>query len=211
MYTERLSGAKLHQERTDGQWSHELQLPSPHCNRAMEDLMNRIRTGLEYAFSNRTDVTSGLLDDIAQDAVIRVVDRLDSFRGESRFLTWANKVAVRAALTELRRRRWRDVSLDALEHADDMLVSMMKPPETAAVQGELMGILRDTIRTELTEKQRSALIAVGFRGMPLEEVARRLDMNRNSLYKLMHDARKRLKKALLDRGLSAREIIDAFD
>ena len=173
--------------------------------------MNRIRTSLGYAFSNRPDVTSGLLDDIAQDAVVRVVDRLDSFRGESQFLTWANKIAVRAALTELRRRRWKDISLDELEHPDDMLVSMMKQPEKAAVQNELMGIIRDTIRTELTEKQRRALIAVGFRGMPLEEVARRLDTNRNSLYKLMHDARKRLKKALLHKGLSAREIIDAFD
>ncbi len=201
----------MREARTNGQWSHDLRMPSPHCNNAMEDLRSRIRTGIELAFANRPEVTSALLDDVAQDAIVRIVDRLDSFRGESRFLTWANKIAVRVALTELRRRAWSNVSLDEFGHPDDMLVSMMKPPEKTAIQNELMKIVSDTIRDELTAKQRQALVAVGFRGMPLEEVARRLDTNRNSLYKLIHDARKRLRQALLARGLSAQEIIDAFE
>lgn len=54
------------------------------------------------------------MEDFAQEAAIRVLSRLDGFRGDSRFTTWAVAVAVRVAFTELRRARWRDVSLDAL-------------------------------------------------------------------------------------------------
>lgn len=67
------------------------------------------------------------------------------------------------------------------------------------------------IDEELTERQREALIAVMFEGMPLEETARRMKTNRNALYKLLHDARRKLKKRIEAEGLSVREVLDALD
>ncbi len=58
--------------------------------------------------------TEGDLEDLVQDGMLKVLQELPSYRGEARFTTWAQKVCVRVALTELRRRRWRDVSLDDL-------------------------------------------------------------------------------------------------
>ena len=78
------------------------------------------------------------------------------------------------------------------------------------MQGSFLEALSRLIETELTEKQHQALIAVQIRGMPLEEVARRMGTNRNALYKLMHDARQRLKSKMEDEGFSPQEVLAAF-
>jgi RNA polymerase sigma-70 factor (ECF subfamily) len=67
------------------------------------------------------------------------------------------------------------------------------------------------VRQALTEKQRTALMAVALRGMPLEEVARRMGTERNTLYKLLHDARLKLKKQLEKEGLSPAEVMATFE
>jgi len=58
---------------------------------------------------------------------------------------------------------------------------------------------RPNVREELTERQRQALVAVRIQGMPLAEVARCMNTNRHALYKLLHDARQRLKRGMMDR------------
>ncbi|NIO40083.1 MAG: sigma-70 family RNA polymerase sigma factor, partial [Burkholderiales bacterium] len=130
---------------------------------------------------------------------------------------WAQKIAVRVALTELRRKRWHDTSLDEMMTGD--LGSEIVPrfmadptagPEKQAMQMALLKQLELVIAEELTERQRRALIAVYLHGMPLEETARRMGTNRNALYKLLHDARRRLKDRMLARGISAQEMIAFF-
>jgi len=74
----------------------------------------------------------------------------------------------------------------------------------------LLSTLRRIIATELTDRQRQALVAARFHGMPLEEVARRMGTNRNALYKLLHDARQRLKKRMMAEGLSPQAVLAAF-
>jgi RNA polymerase sigma-70 factor (ECF subfamily) len=74
-----------------------------------------------------------------------------------------------------------------------------------------MAVMRRVINEELTDRQRDALVAVKVKGMPLEEVARRMDSNRNAMYKLLHDARQRLKEKLLAEGISPEEILAAFE
>jgi RNA polymerase sigma-70 factor (ECF subfamily) len=91
-----------------------------------------------------------------------------------------------------------------------MLVDTTAGPDQQAVQRQFLTILRRLIATELTDKQRQALVAVRIHGMPLEEVARRMGSNRNAMYKLLHDARQRLKSKLEDEGLTAEEILAAF-
>lgn len=197
-------------ERTNQEWVAELRFAPPQCNEAMESLRARLLAGLTHAFSARPGVDRSLLEDLAQDSLLRVLDYLDSFRGESRFLTWAHTIAVRVALTELRRRKWRDVSLESYEAPENMFESRMGSPEEEAVQKDLLTTLDRVMRADLTEKQCLAMLAVRFNGMPLEEAARRMGTNRSALYKLLHDARRRLKRALLERGLTVREIMEAF-
>ena len=201
-------------ERTNAAWLAELQ--GPERDEALADLRAFLVRGLGFALSNRSDVDDQILEDFAQDALLKILKALDSFRGESRFTTWAQKIAVNVAFTELRRLRWQDTSLDqlteglSLDFVPDMLVDRAAGPDQQAAQSIFFETLQRLIATELTDRQRQALVAVRIQGMPLEEVARRMGTNRNALYKLLHDARQRLKKKMGEEGLSAEDVLAAF-
>ena len=201
-------------ERTNEEWLAALR--GPEQAEALADLRALLVRGLRYALANRSDVDEQIREDFAQDALLKILNALDTFRGESRFTTWAQKIAVNVAFTELRRRRWQDTSLEAitegmsLDFVPDMLIDRSAGPDQQAVQSAFLETLRRLIATELTDKQRQALIAIRIQGMPLEEVARRMGTNRNALYKLLHDARQRLKKKLEEEGLSAQDVMAAF-
>jgi len=206
-------------ERSNEQWIAALSQPgTDEYDVALDDLRAILVRGLGYALSDRSNVRDTDLADFAQDAILKILKGLHTFRGESRFTTWAHKIAVRVAFTELRRRRWRDVSLDEMTEskegdADFIPESLADPsigPEQEAMQRAILDTLRRLIREELTDKQRQAMQAV-LKGMPLGEVARRMDTNRNALYKLLHDARQRLQKRMLDEGLSAQDVMSAFE
>jgi RNA polymerase sigma-70 factor (ECF subfamily) len=147
---------------------------------------------------------------------MRVLDYLDTFEGRSQFTTWAHKIAVRAALTELRRVRWREVPLPEMSMDDDMDASYRETPDTKASpeeqlsRTEMMSRVNQIIMEELTEKQRKALMAI-MEGFPLEEAAQRMGTNRNALYKMLHDARLRLKKRLEKEGLTPQEVLSVFE
>jgi RNA polymerase sigma-70 factor (ECF subfamily) len=83
-------------------------------------------------------------------------------------------------------------------------------PQRRALQGEMLSALRDAIETQLTPRQRHALTAIVFEGVPLDELARHWRSNRNALYKLLHDARRKLKTHLRTRGFDPQEMLDAF-
>ena len=156
------------------------------------------------------------MDDFVQDSILRILDKMDTFRGESRFTTWAQKVAVRVAFTEMRRQRWKDISLEDLLPEDSgdftpLVLSDPSPdPEKRASQSQLLEMIDKMMSEELTDRQRTALLAVVHGGMPLEEVARRMDTNRNALYKLLHDARKQMRARMLEKGLTAEEVLAVF-
>ena len=128
-------------------------------------------------------------------------------------MTWATAIAIRVAMSELRRRRWKDVSLDvAIADADFVPEYAVDEGVSADVQWERQAILdkmHKVIQCELTEKQRAALLAE-LKGMPQDEIARHLGSNRNAVYKLTHDARKRLKRNLERAGYDADAIHAAF-
>jgi RNA polymerase sigma-70 factor (ECF subfamily) len=208
-------------KRTNEEWVADLQAGGVRQAQALEDLRAIILRGLPYAIAGRLDPNSpeaiALTEEIAQETLMRVLEYLDSFEGRSQFTTWAHKIAVRAALTELRRVRWREVPLPEMTMDDDMDTSYRElpdhqaSPEDQVDQKEMMKRVNRIIMEELTDKQRKALMAVAMQGFPLEEAARRLGMNRNALYKLMHDARLRLKKRLEREGLSPQEVLSVFE
>jgi RNA polymerase sigma-70 factor (ECF subfamily) len=203
-------------ERSNKEWTTDLGQPGPQRDEALHDLRALLVRGLGFALAKYRNVREADLEDFAQEALLKILAALDSFRGESRFTTWAQKIAVRVALTELRRRRWRDVSLDEVTSfpEGDFLPKMWVDPsaqtERQAIQRDILSTMRRVIAEELTEKQRQALVAVRIHDMPLAEVARRMGTNRNALYKLLHDARKKLKKQMLAKGLSPEDILAAF-
>jgi RNA polymerase sigma-70 factor, ECF subfamily len=201
------------QERTNEQWLAELRGPNP--DEALADLYELLVRGLRAALGGRADGVDANIGDFAQEALIKIGSNLDSFRGESRFITWAKKIAINVALTELKRRRWRDVSLqDMLERRTATGRGLADPqltPEQVAFQNMVLAKLRRIIDEELTDRQREAVVAVILEGMPIAEVARRTGTNQNALYKLLHDARKKLKLRMEAAGLSPQEVLAAFD
>ena len=202
-------------DRANEEWLAALR--GPERDSALTDLRAYLVRGLRYALAGRSGVDEATLEDFVQDALLKILNALDSFRGESRFTTWAQKIAVNVAFTEMRRRRWQDISLDNLGASEDTdfipdtLADPSAGPEKHTLQHTMLDTLNRLIATELTVRQRQALVAARIQGMPLKEVARRMDTNRNALYKLLHDARQRLKKQLLAEGLSAQDVLAAFN
>ena len=147
----------------------------------------------------------GDLDDVAQqaasDALIAVLQKLDTFRGESRFTTWAYKFAIYEAAVKLRRLAWQGHELpalpDELPPADPAL-----GPESSSEQREFLDALGRGIREALSDHQREVLLALAVNGVPIDVLAERVGSNRNALYKTLHDARKKLRAYLESGGFS---------
>lgn len=202
-------------ERTNDEWLKLLQEPIQQT--ALAELRQILLSGLRYALSINGKLRDDDLEDFVQEALLRVLAALDTFRGDGRFTTWAQKIAVHVAFTELRRKRWRDVSLDELTASSgtaafipSFLADCAAGPERKAAQRAALEHLERLITDELTTRQRRALLAVAIHGMPLEEVARRMGTNRNALYKLLHDARQRLKNRMVLEGVSPQDVLDPF-
>jgi RNA polymerase sigma-70 factor, ECF subfamily len=199
-------------ERTNDQWLAALQ--GPRKEEALADLRVVLMRGLRAALRGRTAGVESSIEDFVQEALIRILDNLHSFRGESRFTTWAQKICVRTAFAETRRRRWSDVSLEEaiLRHGESKStpVDSLANPEQAATRGIILAEFRRFIDEELTDRQRRALLAA-LGGMPLEAVADRMGTNRNALYKLLHDARKRLKRRMVAENLLPQDVLGAFE
>src|ERR671910_1135766 len=185
-------------ERRNEQWLMELR--GPNSGEALADLYDLLVRGLRAALGGYGGGVEANAEDFAQEALIKITGTLDSFRGESRFTTWAQKIAMNVALTELRRRRWRDVSLQDLfarrEGADRGPADTQLTPEELALQSTVLQELRRMVEEELTDRQREAVVAVLLEEMPISEAARRMGTNQNALYKLLHDARKKLKRRM---------------
>jgi RNA polymerase sigma-70 factor (ECF subfamily) len=145
-------------------------------------------------------------DDLAQqsadDAVVAVLGKLDTFRGDSRFTTWAYKFALLEAAVKLRRRAWqgREVCLEPAGWA--LLPHRAASPQAALETSELLSCVREAIEHDLSPHQREVLVAVAIDGVPIDVLAERLTTTRGALYKTIHDARAKLRAALGARGLA---------
>ena len=201
-------------ERSNQEWLDKLQ--GPDRNEAIEELRLVLVRGLRYGLRSTLGKKGAIeqVEDFVQDALLRIIDNLDSFRGESRFTTWAQKIAMRVAFSELRRKRWENVSLDQMLAPENrggaavpQIPDTAPTPEDAASSHLTVELITDIIDNDLTELQRKALQTIIVQGIPMEEVARKLNTNRNALYKLLHDARKKVKAELAKRGLDPDEIL----
>jgi RNA polymerase sigma-70 factor, ECF subfamily len=146
----------------------------------------------------------GDLDDLAHqsadDALVALLAKLDDYRGESRFTTWAYKFALLEAAVKLRRRAWqgREVPIEP-EHWS-VIPTGESSPAGSTEQGELLGRLQEAIESELSPHQREVLVATTLNGVPIDVLAERLNTTRGALYKTIHDARKKLRAHLVRAG-----------
>ncbi len=136
----------------------------------------------------------------ADDATVAVLSRLDDFRGESRFTTWAYKFAFLDATAKLRQRAWRGREIPT-EPESWTLFAGNADAEQPAELAELLEAIGAGISEVLTERQRGVLVAVAINGVAIEVVAERLETTRGAIYKTLHDARSKLRAYLAERGL----------
>jgi RNA polymerase sigma-70 factor (ECF subfamily) len=142
-----------------------------------------------------------LAADAAHDALMKVLAKLDTFRGESRFTTWVYKFALLEAATKVRRRTWREreVALDADTWTS--LPGLDAGPASSAETSELLAAVRRGIREELTPHQRLVLVSATIEGVPIDVLAERMGSTRGVVYKTLHDARRKLRQCLAEQGL----------
>ena len=209
--------------RTNEQWIADLTGETEQQAAALADLRRRSKNSIFYYLRQERSDLRGYSDqelermaeDLAQDATLRIIDNLDHFRGESKFTTWANRIAIRLAISDLRRARYRDFSLDDLTDDGEFSLSgnagQTPPnPEVAVERAEVLARINRALEEALTERQYKALVAVALRGVPMDIVAEQMDSNRNALYKLLHDARRKLRVHLESQGLTLEYMMELF-
>ncbi len=210
--------------RTNQEWLQELGAGDRRQIAAIEELRAILLRAATYTFQRNlgdlahfsTDEIAQLAEDCAQEALIAILKHLSEFRGESKFTTWAYKFAINISLTMARRERWKGVSLDELMDqpvAEDWYLKddrAQSDPEMATTRRDIWEIITGIIRDELTEKQGSVLKLIIFDEVPMDVVVQRLNSDRNAVYKLLHDARRKLKLGLQSHGFGVGEVIDLF-
>jgi len=211
-------------QRSNPEWLSQLRADgTPEQAEAIEDLRLYLLRAVLYFFSqNPGDLRSlarpeleQVAQDLAQDALLTILKNLDEFRGESKFTTWAYRFAINMSLVEARRQRWKNVSLDKIlenpEIPDMQFEDKESPdPDRSAQQREIWETVREVIQNDLTARQRAILTAVVFDDVPVDVVTKEYRMNRNAVYKMVHDARAKLKRRLEDRGFDVGEILNLF-
>jgi RNA polymerase sigma-70 factor, ECF subfamily len=146
------------------------------------------------------------LDDLAMqaadDALMAIMSKLHTFRGDSRFTTWAYKFALLEAAVKVRRRAWQGREVPLEEDGWARLPDRRSSPAADAEAAELLDAVRVAIAESLTAHQRAVLVAITLNDVPIDVLAERLGSSRGALYKTLHDARRKLRARLAADGLA---------
>ncbi len=124
-----------------------------------------------------------------------VLRKLPTYRGASRFTTWAAKFAILEAAVKARRRAWHDRELTLEPEAWERFGAAGSASQ-GLEQTEQLEAIRDGIRTALTPHQREILVAAALNEVPIDVLAQRLGTTRGAIYKTLHDARRNLRAHL---------------
>ncbi len=191
------------------EWLRALRAEGPERDDAVARLHTLLLKAARFEVARRRPTLQhvrGDLDEIAveaaADALLGVLRRLDDFRGASRFTTWAYKFALYEAAVKVRKRAWqgREVLLEA--EGWEPFADSGLGPDAEVEQRELLETVREGVHSVLTPHQRQVLIALAVNGVPIDVLAERLGSTRGALYKTLHDARRRLRGHLGERGLA---------
>jgi RNA polymerase sigma-70 factor (ECF subfamily) len=202
-------GGSAASDAAEPSWADELQPQSPHRDDAVRRLHALLLRAARAELSRRAPrvgIAGPEVDDLAHqaadDAVVSILRRLAEFRGESRFTTWAYKFAILEVSSKLGRHFWAtrpDVVLDA-DQWERLPTRFGVTPESAAEGADLFAAVRDVVETKLTSRQRDIFVALVLDGIPLDALALKLRTDRNAIYKVMFDARRKIRAALATNG-----------
>ena len=189
-------------------WVERLETHSSVRDEAIAELRVYLIRGLSGSLTHRYggDV---LVEDVVQVALLKILASLDTFQSRSRFTTWALAIATRIGISELRRRCYRDISLNQVsegEHFQIDIVDSASSLEDQDSRQRVLHLLQQLINESLSDKQRIAIRGV-LAGLPIEEIASRLQSNRNATYKLVHDAKLRIRRGFEASGMTADDIL----
>jgi RNA polymerase sigma-70 factor (ECF subfamily) len=202
--------AELVLDRESREWLASLRSEGARRDEALARLHTLLLRAARYEVARRRPTLPHLrgdeLDDIAteaaDDALMSVLRRLDDFRGASRFTTWVYKFALYEAAVKLRKRAWQGREVPVEPESWSVFASTALEPAAEAEQSELLTTVEGAIKTVLTPHQRRVLVALALNGVPIDVLADRLNTTRGALYKTLHDARRKLRLHLDERGLS---------
>jgi RNA polymerase sigma-70 factor (ECF subfamily) len=148
----------------------------------------------------------GDLDDLAMqaadDALMAVLGKLDSYRGESRFTTWAYKFGLFEAAVKVRKRAWQQRELPVADDTWAALSTGAGAPAEEVERSELLGAIATAVDTVLSARQREVFVSLALNGVPIDVLAERWGSTRGSLYKMLHDARRKLRDELVLQGFN---------
>lgn len=190
------------------QWVARLRLGHPRYQQTVARLHDELRRIALYELSRRRgqlrSISGPEFDDLAQqaanDALMNVLQRLDEFRGLSRFTTWAYKFVMFEVSAKVARHAWLRQPPSVEELAWDRLPDRTAlRPEDWLEQRAQLDALSQAIG-ELTDRQREVFVAVALNEVPIDVVAVRLGTNRNAVYKNLFDARRRLRVTMAAAG-----------
>lgn len=185
-------------------WVSALTMPGPEQDRALRDL-HRLLVHAARRQVHRMGGRAGsrdvdeLANQAADEALVALLGKLHTFEGRSRFTTWAYKFAVLHAANAVRAAAWqgREIHLDGL----DLVIDPAPQPGHYAEAHDLVTAVRRLLGSTLTPHQRRVVVALVLDEVPIDVLAERLGTNRNALYKTLHDARARIRSALVAEGL----------
>ena len=180
---------------------------------ALEALREFLVRGLSRSLNNHYGNRKFNPEDIVQDALMKILDKIDTFEHRSRFTTWAMTIATRVGISELRRRHCQDLSLEGISGEDSLRIDLVDneqaPAGQAMDQQVVLHKLSELIESALSAKQKFAIRGL-LEGLPIEVIADRTGSNRNAVYKLVHDARMKLKEGFQQSGIAADDIKAIF-
>ena len=187
-------------------WVAALRGPDPVRSRAQADLHMLLLRAARFELGRRratlTHVPYGELDDLATqaaaDAMVAILAKLDSFRGESRFTTWAYKFALLEAGVKARRKAWQGREIPLEDDAWAVLADAGPSAHQVLLDSETLRALKRAVQTELTQHQRAVFVALALNEVPIDVLAERLETTRGALYKTLHDAHRKLRAVLTD-------------
>lgn len=193
-------------------WLDQLGSAGPDRVAAIEALFDMLlRVARHEAQRRRGSLPRPVVDDLddlarqaADDALAAVLRKLDEYRGASRFTTWAYKFAIFEVSTALRQAAWRGRSItieDAAWH--DMANRLPDEPDAGLNVRELLAALEHAVAAALTPRQRDVFVSVVVLEVPIDVVADRHGSSRGAVYKVLHDARRKLRRSLAEQGWDA--------
>ena len=204
------SSSRRASARDSEDWLAALRGPTSARSRACAELHALLLRGAHFELGRRraslAHVPDGELDDLAMqaadDALVAILAKLDRFRGESRFTTWAYKFVLLEAGVKARRRAWQGKEIALEDDAWSVIADAGPSAHELLDEAETLRAISEAVQTSLTQYQRAVFVALALNEVPIDVLAERLNTTRGALYKSLHDARRKLRAALADEGRS---------